>query len=92
MLAHYGFQYKCFVEVLVHFSFFCLSACFIKAGRQAGTECGGSGEENQGGSEEESMNRMYYIKKNINKKLCQSALMLLSKYLHFKIVKFMNMF
>lgn len=38
------------------------------------------------------MNRMYYIKKNINKKLCQSALMLLSKYLHFKIVKFMNMF
>lgn len=36
------------------------------------------------------MIRMYYIKKNTNKKLCQSALMLLSKYLHFKIVKFMN--
>lgn len=49
--------------VLVHFSFFCLFAHFIKAGRQAGTECGRSGEENQGGSEEGKYDQNVLYKK-----------------------------
>lgn len=63
MLAYYDFQYKCFMVVLVHFSFFCLFARFIKAGRQAGTECGRSGEENQGGSEEGKYDQNVLYKK-----------------------------
>lgn len=78
--------------VLVHFSFFCLFARFIKAGRQQALSVGEVGRRIREDQRRESMIRMYYIKKNTNKKLCQSALMLLSKYLHFKIVKFMNMF
>lgn len=51
------------MEVLVHFSFFCLFACFTKASRQAGTECGGGGEENQGGSEEGKYDQNVLYKK-----------------------------
>lgn len=58
---------KCFVVVLVHFSFVCLSACFIKEGRKEGRALTvwGSGEEDQGGLGEGKCDQNILYKKRI---------------------------